>query len=508
MEWFQNLKISVKLTVAFLVMVGLVCVQGFVSIGQAGAINAEGSRIASTWVPSMLALTKVSDSAQAFRRSEQRYILVTTAQELKTVEKDMADRMALTDKHIQDYQAHVTTEEERILYEHFTQSWNTYQSSHARLKELMKAENKDAAFNFIVNEERKIFTDAMKNVSVLQDYNAKGAIAAGARGAQIYLDARQSLTVGLVCAVVVALLLGVAMLRGIQRQLGAEPRDLAGIANEIAQGDLVMAQSHLMGKPVGVYADMQRMAGKLVEVVKSVQDAANQIASGSEQLSSSAEQMSQGATEQASSAEEVSASMEHMASSIAQNANNAHLTEKSALASAENAKEGGHAVTETVTAMKEIASKIIIIEEIARQTNLLALNAAIEAARAGEHGRGFAVVAAEVRKLAERSQTAAAEISDLSIRSVSVADKARELLVRMLPEIRRTADRVQEISSASREQDNGAKQVNGAIQQLDRVVQQNAASAEQLSATSESLAHQAADLRNAIGYFNLGDGAR
>jgi len=200
--------------------------------------------------------------------------------------------------------------------------------------------------------------------------------------------------------------------------------------------------------------------------------------------------------------------MEHMVLTIAQNANNAHLTETSALASAENATQGGRAVAETVTAMSEIASKIMIVGEIARQTNLLALNAAIEAARAGEHGRGFSVVAAEVRKLAERSQSAAAEIGELSTRSVNISQTARSLLTRMLPEIRTTAALVQEISAASREQDTSAKQVNSAVQQLDRVVQQNAASAEQLSATSESLARQAADLRNAIGYFNLGDGGR
>jgi len=171
--------------------------------------------------------------------------------------------------------------------------------------------------------------------------------------------------------------------------------------------------------------------------------------------------------------------------------------------SAADAQAGGKAVVQTVAAMKEIAGKISIIEEIARQTNLLALNAAIEAARAGEHGKGFAVVASEVRKLAERSQRAAAEISQLSSSSVEVAERAGEMLSSMLPDIQRTAELVQEISAASKEQDSGADQINKAIQQLDHVIQQNASAAEQMSATAEELASQSEQLQATIGFFRV-----
>ncbi|OQW99791.1 MAG: hypothetical protein BWK80_62530 [Desulfobacteraceae bacterium IS3] len=233
-----------------------------------------------------------------------------------------------------------------------------------------------------------------------------------------------------------------------------------------------------------------------------VGDAADNVASDSRQLNFNAQRLAQGATEQASSAEEVSASMEEMVSSIRQNADNAYETEKIALKSAEEARECGNAVSKTVTAMKEIAEKISIIEEIARQTNLLALNAAIEAARAGESGRGFAVVAAEVRKLAERSQKAAAEIGRLSETSVGIAETAGEMLTRLVPNIQKTAELVQEISMANREQNSGAEQINNAVQLLDQVIQQNASAAEDMASTSEKLAKQAQQLRRTIQFFD------
>ncbi|MFZ2958682.1 MAG: methyl-accepting chemotaxis protein [Candidatus Ozemobacteraceae bacterium] len=245
------------------------------------------------------------------------------------------------------------------------------------------------------------------------------------------------------------------------------------------------------------------MVKKLSEVVTNVRGASEQVATGSVETSSSAQQLSQGATEQASAAEEASSSMEEMTSNIQQNADNAAQTEKIATKAAEDARVGGKAVAETVTAMNEIASKIAIIEEIARQTNLLALNAAIEAARAGEHGKGFAVVASEVRKLAERSQLAAGEIRKLSASSVEVASRAGELLTKIVPDIQKTAELIQEISAACKEQNTGAEQINKAIQQLDQVIQQNAGASEELASTSEEMTSQAEQLKSIIGFFRV-----
>lgn len=273
-------------------------------------------------------------------------------------------------------------------------------------------------------------------------------------------------------------------------------------AKSLASGDLTQQLNIQQQDEIGQLAQaLNAMAEKLKEVVNNIKGSANNVASGSQELSASSEQMSQGATEQAAAAEEASSSMEQMAANIRQNADNALQTEKIAFKSSQDAQSGGDAVNQTVKAMKDIADKISIIEEIARQTNLLALNAAIEAARAGEHGKGFAVVAAEVRKLAERSQSAAAEISVLSSSSVDVAENAGGMLAKMVPDIQRTAELVQEIAAASKEQDAGADQVNKAIQQLDQVIQQNASAAEEMAATSEELNGQAEQMQQAIGFF-------
>ncbi len=278
----------------------------------------------------------------------------------------------------------------------------------------------------------------------------------------------------------------------------------AAVAEEIAKGNLTVdvklaSEKDQLGKA------LQTMAASLREIISQIMSSADNVASGSQGMSSASEEMSQGATEQAASAEEASSSIEEMTANIRQNADNALQTEKIAVKAAKDAREGGAAVNATVAAMKEIAGKILIIEEIARQTNLLALNAAIEAARAGEHGKGFAVVASEVRKLAERSQVAAGEINQLSVSSVEVAEKAGNLLEAIVPNIQRTAELVQEIAAASREQDAGAEQIAKAIQQLDQVIQQNASASEEMASTAEELSSQSEQLQDVIGFFRIGD---
>ena len=276
----------------------------------------------------------------------------------------------------------------------------------------------------------------------------------------------------------------------------------AAVAKEIAAGNLevevIPASAHdQLGNA------LLDMVAKLREVIGQVKQTTAQVTSGTQAMSSSSEEMSQGAAEQAAAAEEASSSIEQMTANIRQNADNAFETEKIANQAANDAKNGGEAVDKTVSAMKEIAGKIMIIEEIARQTNLLALNAAIEAARAGEHGKGFAVVASEVRKLAERSQIAAGEINALSSSSVEVAEQAGKLLDVIVPNIRKTAELVQEISAASKEQDAGAEQIMKSIQQLDTVIQQNAASSEEMASTAEELSSQAFQLEQMVAFFTL-----
>lgn len=246
---------------------------------------------------------------------------------------------------------------------------------------------------------------------------------------------------------------------------------------------------------------MQDLSGSLGSIVNSIKTASTQVSSGSGQLSQMAQGLSQGSNEQAASIEELSASVEELASTIRQNADNTAQADSLSRRVAQNAEESGKAVSETVSSMKEIASKISIIEEIARQTNLLALNAAIEAARAGESGKGFAVVASEVRKLAERSQTAAGEINELSKRSTTVATEAGTRLAELVPDIKKTAELIQEISAASNEQSSGADQIAKGVTQMDQVVQQTASSSEELAATAEELSAQATKLVDVIGFF-------
>jgi methyl-accepting chemotaxis protein len=277
-------------------------------------------------------------------------------------------------------------------------------------------------------------------------------------------------------------------------------RATAALADRVSEGDLTVEPKPLSDKDVLGLA-LKRMVERLRTVVANAAAAADSVSSGSRELSASSEQVSQGATEQAASAEEASASMEQMASNIKQNADNAAQTEKIARQSSKDAEASGEAVERAVVAMQTIAEKIGIVQEIARQTDLLALNAAVEAARAGEHGKGFAVVASEVRKLAERSQTASAEIGAVSTDTVKAAQQAGEMLTRLVPDIRKTAELVSEISAACREQDIGAAQINEAIQQLDKVTQQNAGASEQMSATSEELASQAEELQANIAFF-------
>ena len=297
------------------------------------------------------------------------------------------------------------------------------------------------------------------------------------------------------------------LVRGVNRMLDAIILPIAEgnrVLASVSTGDLTQrVEIECEGDHRRMKDTVNALVDSLTTFAAEVADAAGKVAGGSQELSASAEQLSQGATEQASSTEEASASMEEMAANVKQNAENAATTERMAAQSAQDAEASGVAVGKAVDAMQTIAAKITIVQEIARQTDLLALNAAVEAARAGEHGRGFAVVASEVRKLAERSQAAAAEIGTLSADTVKVAQEAGSMLSRLVPDIKKTAELVEEITAACREQDVGSSQINQAIQQLDKVTQQNAAASEEVSATSEQLSNQAELLQNTIAFFKM-----
>ena len=291
-------------------------------------------------------------------------------------------------------------------------------------------------------------------------------------------------------------------------RLSAVVEDMARMFSGLADGQLTQRINRdMQGAFNQVKTDANSSFKKLAEIIDEVRGAADALTGAANQVSATAQSLSQAASEQAASVEETTASIDVMSASIAQNSDNAKVTDGMATKTSHEAQEGGGAVSQTVTAMKQIASKIGIVDDIAYQTNLLALNAAIEAARAGEHGKGFAVVAAEVRKLAERSQQAAKEIGDLAGDSVSTAERAGKLLDAIVPSIQKTSELVQEIAAASAEQSESVVQIGGAMGQLSKATQQNASASEELAATSEELSGQAEQLQQSVSFFDTGAGS-
>ncbi|MGZ8441962.1 MAG: methyl-accepting chemotaxis protein [Candidatus Binatia bacterium] len=290
----------------------------------------------------------------------------------------------------------------------------------------------------------------------------------------------------------------------IQKWISGPIYNLVSLAQTVSKGDLSQTVTVLGEDEIGM---MQLACGDMIaqlrEMVQSIKSATDGISAASTQVATSAQMLSQGTSEQAASVEESCASLEQMNASIAQNADNSKQMEQMALKGAGEVEQSGKTVSEAVDAMNSIAEKITIVEEIAYQTNLLALNAAIEAARAGEHGKGFAVVATEVRKLAERSQQAAREIGSLTTSSVRIAERSGTVLKDLVPSIRKTAELVQEVATASREQSVGVSQVNKAMTHMDQVTQRNAAAAEQLSSTAEQMADQAKSLQQLLTAFRI-----
>jgi methyl-accepting chemotaxis protein len=303
---------------------------------------------------------------------------------------------------------------------------------------------------------------------------------------------------GIVLSAVLAFLTTRSITRPIAQALG--------VAERIARGDLSEEVQVDRGDEMGqLQQAMRQMSARLLQVIGEVRSGADGLSSAAQQVAATSQNLSQGTSEQAASVEETSASLEEMSASISRNAENSREMERMALAGARNAEESGRSVQETVNAMKLIAQKTGIVEEIAYQTNLLALNAAIEAARAGEHGRGFAVVAAEVRQLAGRSQSAAKEISELAENSVRVAEKSGQQLAELVPSIRKTAELVQEVAAASGEQSAGVNQVNRAMTAMEQITQRNASSAEELASTAEEMSAQAEGLTQLMSFFRTAE---
>jgi methyl-accepting chemotaxis protein len=504
MQYLKNLKIGTKLIASFVIVSLVTVLVGYFGISGMRTIHHSLNKIFDKNMPSVEYLLNIDTNIHKAIAAERSVIFANVQSDLfRELVSTHQTAIQFTEYNMEEYSKIATSDEEKRLLSEFRGGFDEWKKITTKIVEARAADTREGrreAIDLTFGAGKQKFDTARGVLEQMIDSNMQMAQDAHKGAEKAYASSFMTLSI----VIVIGILIGLAFGYLISKLITGAMQKGINFARAVANGDLTADIDLDQKDEVGILAGaLKEMAAKLRKVVMEVKDASHSVASGSQELSFTSADMSQGATEQAAAAEEASSAMEQMISNIKQNADNSQQTEKIAVKSSEDAEEGGKAVEEAVVAMKEIAEKINIIEEIARQTNLLALNAAIEAARAGEHGKGFAVVAAEVRKLAERSQNAAGEITELSGRSVDISEKAGEMLNKLVPDIKKTAELVQEISAASAEQNTGGEQINKAIQQLDQVIQQNASASEEMSSTAEELSSQSEQLQQTMEFFKI-----
>jgi methyl-accepting chemotaxis protein len=514
----KNMTVRMKLIVLMGVSVlALAATSGAGYLGIA-TMSSNMAEISTQRLPAILGL-EIMKNARTAAQSDARRVaflqgMADSFDELSTMVENVDRRWTRHDEGLDMYDDIAKTAAETEIWQQYEALYEAYRSDMEQIRDVvtnlaLASSDEEKAEYFTqffeaMEETLPVFNESDELLDQLIQMNMLSADVAVAKADTAATTSSAVMLVIAVAALALLAAIGLFIIRSTLRQLGGEPGYVSEVVARVAQGDMTVRIDLDKGDNDSMLYAFKSMVDKLSGIISEVRAATDNISSASQQVSGTAQTVSQATTEQAASVEETSAAVEQMSASVNQNAENAKVTDSMSLQASTKANEGGVAVKETVQAMKQIADKISIIDDIAYQTNLLALNAAIEAARAGEHGKGFAVVAAEVRKLAERSQVAAQEIGEVAGGSVALAERAGKLLDEMLPAINKTSDLVQEIAAASNEQSTGLRQVNGAMAQMNKITQQNASASEELAATAEEMSTQASQLQQLVAFFRVG----
>ncbi len=506
MQKLRDLSVRVKLVLGFVTMLVLLLAVALVGYLNAGSVFSQVGQLQDVNLPANTLLLSIDRDLNRLLVAERSLIFADASSEtFRKLVADYEDNLRQAEDHwtqLKKIEADAEQRDLMLRYERVREEWKGLSR---RVVEGRKEDSRDGrtlAIDLTLGQAKQKFDEMRSILDTMEQVVQKDAETAHDEAKSIFARTTFTLVGITVIALAVGFLLALLIGQGVAGPVG----EAARVVEEVSRGNLDVHIGIRQNDEIGrLLNDMGNMVSKLRTIVSEVQGSSNSLAQAGGQVSATSQTLSQGTSEQAASVEETTSSLEQMNASITQNAESSREMERMAIKGAADAEESGKAVTETVLAMRAIAKKITIIEEIAYQTNLLALNAAIEAARAGEHGKGFAVVATEVRKLAERSQAAANEISELSKTSVDVAEHSGQALKELVPAIRKTVDLVQNVAAASREQAAGVGQINSALSQVDQVTQRNASAAEELSSTAEEMAAQADSLRRVISFFKTGE---
>jgi methyl-accepting chemotaxis protein len=508
MNW-NNLSLKTKLRLGFLIIVGLLTISFIISYIGIARLDKGIVNIAENNLPSIKALLQIRQAQTSYLSSENALLLKDIDQEMRTKNFErMNEAKNRYEKAIKVYASLPQSPEEKQAWDEFLPLWNQWLQCHEQFLSMeneyrtsLSEELYQKMHKLVLYDSRPLYDKTKALITKLADINESQSNESDTMIKGTITSVYFWLFFIVLASWILSAVTIYYIVKSVLADVGSEPSEISKLANNVAAGDLSTLDTKV--NATGILKALQEMSVKLHSIIEEISEGAENITNASFQLSSVSQQSAQGANEQASSVEEISSSMEEMTANILQNTDNAQQTGQISQNVQQKVSDINEKTKSSLEASKLIAGKIKIINDIAFQTNLLALNAAVEAARAGEHGKGFAVVAAEVRKLAENSKNAANEIVSLAENSLQLSLDADKSLSEIIPEIEKTNMLVQEIVSASVEQNSGAEQINSAIQQVNDLTQQMAASSEELATNAEEMAAQAEALKSSVSYFKI-----